>query len=99
MIIGIDKQFANDFPAEIKQNATRINQKGGLKMDIDHNSIPRILQRIKRSKTSLLQVVFNILMNIWCVLITNFEVIFFNYFAPSMCIIVQMIGVLEQMEE
>jgi hypothetical protein len=48
-IVLIDDMFANNLPAEVHENAEKMNEMKLLKLGKDHNSFKRIFRRIWRS--------------------------------------------------
>ena len=98
-ILSIDNLFADSFPDDIKANAQYINNNGIMKMGEDQNTFQKIKKRLQEHYHSedstladFLQELTNILVNILYFIVVNFEVIFYNYFAPMLCMAIQMLG-------
>jgi len=76
-------------------------------MGKDSNSYKLIYQRLKAIDTDendkwftcYLREAANIMVNIWCGFLLNFEIIIFNYFGPFMSVIIQFIGYYSQVEK
>ena len=98
-VLTIDNVFSDILPEGLKQNAEELNEAGTLKMGTDFNSMDKIKKRLMKSYKAekltfslLLEEIGNILVNIIYISVTNFAVIFYNYFAPMTCIFMQLIG-------
>ena len=90
-ILNIDNMYAVSLPKEIKENAQRINEAGGLRMGSDNNNMSSIYKRILQGGP-ILDEILNILINISYTVMTNFQIILINYFAPMMVVVIQVIG-------
>ena len=95
--------FGATLPAEIKNNAKKINSEGGLKLDKDQNTNKSIFKRLKRAYPknpgSIVNEMFNIAINLWSFLIVNFTVIFYNYFVPFAVLAIQMLGFFNNLDK
>jgi len=65
----------------------------------DKNTFPQILRRVKRmmnsddpNKDDYSNEILNFFLNIFYKIVVNFEVVLYNYFAPMVVLVVQMIG-------
>ena len=100
VILGFDNLLANSLPQSIRTNAENINLSGGLVLQKDSNSFRLIFKRAIREYTDIKSVtneIMNVVVNLWFFTIINFQVIFYNYFAPLIVIIVQMLGYLKNL--
>ena len=98
-VLTIDNIFSDMLPEGLKKNAEDLNNAGTLKMGTDFNTMEKIKKRLVKSYKSekltikqLCEELGNILVNIIYISVTNFQVIFYNYFAPMTCIFMQLIG-------
>lgn len=98
-VLTIDNVFSDLLPEGIVQNAEDLNEAGTLKMGTDYNTMARIKKRLTiayKDETldmkQLLEELGNIAVNFIYIAVTNFQVIFYNYFAPMTCIFMQLIG-------
>ena len=94
-VLSIDNMFSGILTENIKNNVNLVNSTGILKMGKDFNSLARIKKRMLTSwenetwTFSQFSSEFgNMFVNIIYTVLTNFEVIFYNYFAPMTCIII-----------
>ena len=96
-IITIDDRFANTAPAEIWANARMMNSNTVrakfLKISADSHSYSRIWQEVKKEENNWrLDVYFNgllnVLINVWVTIMTNVQVIWYNYFAALSIILI-----------
>ena len=97
-ILNIDNMFTGNFPQEVKQNAEKVNDSKVLKMGTDYNTFSKVYKRFKRSKTSrdYFNVFLSIIINIQFLIVSNFTIIIYNYFAPMICILIQLLGYTKQ---
>jgi hypothetical protein len=102
-VASFDQICVTMFQDEVIANAMAINKKGGLTISIDNNTCKKLFQRTFRSKEKLtagrlLNFLVNLLFNCWFFLITNFQVIFYNYFISIMVVLVQIVGYFQLVE-
>ncbi len=84
----------------MKENAARLNAKGGLVMGKDNNTFTLILKRLKRRSRGpdafqwkrLNITIINVVINTWFCVAVNLQIILYNYFVPMLTVIIQMVG-------
>jgi hypothetical protein len=112
-VLNIDNMFAGFLPDDVKTNAKKLNSSKVLKMGKDYNTYKLIWKRFKRTwkrtedefadevrvdTQAYSRELANLLVNFWCGLVINFQVIVYSYFAPFMSIIIQFIGYYSQIK-
>lgn len=78
-------------------NVDNLNESGLLVMPEDHNSNKKLIRRLCRPKNRFklrqyLETVISLIINAWVWCLSNFLIVFFNYFAPLMVAIIQILG-------
>ena len=100
-IITIDDRFASTAPAEVWANARFLNsesmRKKYLQMGEDNHSYKKIWEAVtKPSSKYRIDIYFNgvlnVVINIWVAIMTNAQVIWYNYFAALSILVIQFIG-------
>lgn len=95
-ILNIDDLFGEIYPKSLKAYPEIINDSETLKMPVDKNSNKRVLKRCWRRKnickpSMWVETLVNLLINLWVWLLTNFVILFFNYFAPFSAALLQIV--------
>ena len=82
--------FSANMPNVVKQNVDTLNSSKTLKMGPDNNTFGKVYKRIKRSHQfgEYFNIFLTVLINIWFIVISNFQIIIYNYFAPMICILI-----------
>ena len=99
-IVTIDNVFVNSLPKQMVENAVQLNQSKVLVMGPDQNSMKKIWSRLQRHH-SLIDILcegVNLGINLWYAILTNFQIIAFNYFAAFIGVFIQFIGYRAQMK-
>lgn len=98
-VLSIDNLFAKTLPTDIKNNVGIVNASGALRMGKDYNTTRRIKKRVLEdwdndswTLKKYSEEVMNLIVNCIYTVVTNFEVIYYNYFAPMTCILIQVLG-------
>jgi hypothetical protein len=96
IISVIDQMFAGVLPKALKTNAQALNSARALRMAQDQNSWSMIWHRVKKDPKALRKAVPDLLVNCLWMVIINFQIVFINYFAVFLTIIIQYIGYIYQ---
>lgn len=95
-ILNIDDMFSEIFPKMCKAVPNQLNDDERLVMSMDNNSNKRVLKRCFRRrnicKPSIwCSTLFDLIVNFWVWFLTNFVILFFNYFAAQAAAIIQVL--------
>jgi len=95
--LTIDDLFATTFPKSVITNVKDLNKSKILVMSKDTNTSRLVCKRYCTCKnffspSYLAMTIVDLIINVWYFLITNFQILIFNYYAPIVCMLLQIIG-------
>ena len=106
VITNIDDMFAGALSKDIIANAQEMNFSGKekkpiLKFSEDNNTYKKIFKRLMRKGNRTNPIIYfytliDIIVNIWHFILTNIQLLWYNYFAAISVIYIQFIGFYRQ---